>query len=115
MGNFEGEKGPTQDMPGHVRRPIFSKWLSRGQNRYGANADWGVLAGVYIGATWRLRMSRPCAAAMRPYVELLQPFIFWVYCSLYRAPKGNLSSNWSRFLHAGRPSVARPCSSVRAM
>jgi len=25
--------------------------------------DW-----VYIGATWRIRLNRPCAAAMRPYV-----------------------------------------------
>jgi len=26
---------------------------------------------VHIGATWRIRLSRPCAAAMRPYVKLL--------------------------------------------
>jgi len=26
--------------------------------------------GVHIGATWRIRLKRPCAAAMRPYVEL---------------------------------------------
>ena len=40
-GNFEGEKGPAQDMPGHVRRSIYSKRLSRGQHRYGADADSG--------------------------------------------------------------------------
>jgi len=34
--------------------------LSNVQNRYGANAD-----GVHIGATWRIRLYRPCAAAMR--------------------------------------------------
>ena len=27
--------------------------------------------GVHISATWRLRLNRPCAAAMRPYVKLL--------------------------------------------
>jgi len=26
---------------------------------------------VYIGVIWRIRLSRPCAAAMRPYVKLL--------------------------------------------
>jgi len=30
-----------------------------------------VLDGVHIGATWRIRLNRPCAAAMRPYVKLL--------------------------------------------
>ena len=50
MGNFDGEKGPTQDMQGHVRRSIYSKPLSRGQNRYGADADWGVLD---RGTLWR--------------------------------------------------------------
>ena len=27
--------------------------------------------GVHIGATWRIRLNRPCAAATLPYVELL--------------------------------------------
>jgi len=27
--------------------------------------------GVHIGATWQIRLNRPCAAAMRPYVKLL--------------------------------------------
>jgi len=26
---------------------------------------------VNIGATWRIRLNRPCAAAMRPFVKLL--------------------------------------------
>ena len=29
------------------------------------------LQAVHIGATWRIRLTRPCAAAMRPYVILL--------------------------------------------
>jgi len=30
---------------------------------------------MYIGATWRIRLSRSCAAAMRPYVKLLWPLV----------------------------------------
>jgi len=26
---------------------------------------------VHIGATWQIRLDRPCAAAMQPYVKLL--------------------------------------------
>jgi len=32
-----------------------------------------VLDGVHIGASWRIRLNRPCAAAMWPYVKLLRP------------------------------------------
>jgi len=42
-----------------------SKRLNRGQNWYGADADSGVLDGLHIGATWRIRLNRPSAAAMR--------------------------------------------------
>ena len=31
----------------------------------------GVLDGVHSGATWRIRLNRLCAAAMRPDVKLL--------------------------------------------
>jgi len=31
--------------------------------------------GVYIGATWRIRLNRSCAAAMRPYAKLLWPLV----------------------------------------
>jgi len=68
QGAILGSKGTG---PGHVRQSIYSKPLSRGQHRYGADADWGVLDGVYIGATWRIRFNRPCAVAMWPYVKLL--------------------------------------------
>ena len=30
---------------------------------------------MHIGATWRIQLNRPCAAAMRPYVKLLWPFV----------------------------------------
>jgi len=28
-----------------------------------------VLDGVHTGATWRIRLNRPCAAAMRPFCQ----------------------------------------------
>jgi len=40
-GSFGGENLPARDMPGHVWELICSKRLSRGQNQYGVDADWG--------------------------------------------------------------------------
>jgi len=37
----------------------------------GVDADWGVLDGVHIGATWRLQLNCQCVDAMWPYVLLL--------------------------------------------
>jgi len=34
-----------------------------------------VLDLVHIGVTWWIRLNRPCAAAMRPYVKLLWPLV----------------------------------------
>ena len=75
MGNFGGEKGLTQDMPGHARRSIYSKRLGRGQHRYAADADWGVLDwdctllpfGEY---DWTVRVRRRCG-----HVTLLWPLV----------------------------------------
>ena len=36
-----------------------------------ATTFWLSMYGSHIGATWRIRLNRPCAAAMRPYVKLL--------------------------------------------
>ena len=47
--------------------------LSRGQHRYGVDADWGVLDGVH-NAHWRnlANTTKPSyVAAMWPYVKLL--------------------------------------------
>jgi len=35
-----------------------------------ATMFWLSVYGVHIGATWRMRLNRPCVAAMRPYVDL---------------------------------------------
>jgi len=72
-GNFEGEKGPAQDMRRLVWQSVYSKKFSRRQHRYGSDADWGVLDGVHIGATWRIRLNRPCVTVMWSYVRLLRP------------------------------------------
>ena len=39
---------------------------------FGIGLGWaqGSIAGVRTGATWRIPLNRPCAAAMRPVVEL---------------------------------------------
>jgi len=36
-----------------------------------ATIFWLSVYGVHIGATWRIRLNRPCAAAMQPCVKLL--------------------------------------------
>jgi len=36
-----------------------------------ANIFWLSIFAVHIGATGRIRLNRPCAAAMRPYVKVL--------------------------------------------
>jgi len=42
----------------------FGIWTRVGPRKH-------VLGGVHIGATWRIPLNRPCAAAMRPVVKLL--------------------------------------------
>jgi len=51
-------------MPEHVH--------DRYTHIYSANGDGD---GVHIGASWRIRLNRPCAAAMRPFVKLLRPLV----------------------------------------
>jgi len=45
------------------------------KGRCRGNHFWFSIYGVHIGATWRIRLNCPCAAAMRPYVELLGPLV----------------------------------------
>ena len=42
--------------------PIILKETQYETDWYGADAYWGVLDRVYIGATWRTRLNRPSAA-----------------------------------------------------
>jgi len=43
---------------------LFGLWTQVGPRKH-------VLDGVHIGATWRIRLNRPCATAMWPFVKLL--------------------------------------------
>jgi len=36
-----------------------------------ATIFWLCMYGVHFGTTWRIRLNRPCAAAMRPYAKFL--------------------------------------------
>jgi len=36
-----------------------------------ATIFWLSIYGLHIGIIWRIRLSRPCVAVMRPYVKLL--------------------------------------------
>jgi len=40
-----------------------------------ANIFWLSVFAVHIGTTQRIRLNRPCAAAMRPYVKLLSRLV----------------------------------------
>jgi len=35
------------------------------------NRFWLSVYAMHTGATWRIRLNHPCAAAMRPYVKIL--------------------------------------------
>ena len=47
---------------------------------------WG-----HIGATWRIRLNRPYAAAMRPYVKLLWPLVCKLVLALDSWNRGAMS------------------------
>jgi len=51
-----------------------------------ATIFWLSVYGVHIGAICRIRLNRPCAAAMRPYVKLFWPLVIFSgrlkYCKL---------------------------------
>ena len=53
MGNFEG--GPRTCL-----KVGILKASRQGQRRYNSDADLGILDGVHIGASWRIRLNRPC-------------------------------------------------------
>jgi len=41
-----------------------------------ATTFWLSIYRVHIGTTWRIRLNRPCASAMRSYVNLLWPLVY---------------------------------------
>jgi len=46
-----------------------------------------MLDGVQVGATWRMRLNHPCAAAMRPFCQIT---LTTCYLSIYNLPKISL-------------------------
>jgi len=64
-GQFWGERGMAQDMPGYVGAvlmPIGGVVCTR----FDGGAHW---------RPWRIRLNRPCTAAMRHCVKLLWPLV----------------------------------------
>jgi len=67
---------------------VMQKRLNRSRCRLGCRVEWAqgtiVLDGAHVGATWQIRLNRPCAAAMRPYVKLFGPHVIpWCYAVLF--------------------------------
>jgi len=70
---YEGtilRRGSGRPIPGYVRRR-YAQSDSVGAEPVRCEYQLGVPDGVRIATTWRIRLNRSCAAAMRPYVKLL--------------------------------------------
>ena len=84
-GNFEWERAPCCKVQGRsavrcakTAEPIempFGFWTWMGPRKH-------VLHRVHIGVTRRIRLNRPCAAAMRPYAKLLWPLVMAALCNM---------------------------------
>ena len=46
-----------------IEMPLFGLWARVGPRKH-------VLHGVHTGAIWRIRLNRPCAAAMRHFCQI---------------------------------------------
>jgi len=64
----------VHNLKNHTRglsnRPTKCRYLAT-KRRCRGNYFCLSIYGVYVGATWRIRLNRPCAAEMRPYIKLL--------------------------------------------
>jgi len=78
-GHLLGE-GHARACPMTLCRELCKKWLNRSICRLGCGLGWPNEAQAQshspggasvIGASWRIRLNRPSAAAMRSYVKLL--------------------------------------------
>jgi len=58
-------------MPGHVRGHYPQSNTAGGSTGTVRMPTVGYYMGVHIGTTWRIRLNRPCVAAMRHCVKLL--------------------------------------------
>ena len=71
-----------KDVPGHAQRYCVlscAKMADPIEVPFGfrrrVNPRIRVLRGVHSSTTWRIRLNRPRAAAMQPYVKLLSPLV----------------------------------------
>jgi len=70
--NYSGYGGGLSGRPTECR---YCQYPASKGDCHG-NHFWLFIYGVHIGTTWRMRLNRPCAAAIRPYVNLLWPLVF---------------------------------------
>jgi len=83
MGNFE-EEGATRCKVSKLSAVNCAKTAEPIEMPFGVSTRVGrrkqVVDGVCIGATWRIRLNHPCAAAMGPYLwspyVIGRPYIF---------------------------------------
>jgi len=64
---LRAKKGPAKDMHGGR----YTRWHTQSNSAGNSTGTVGILIedilyGVHTGDTWRIRLNRPCAAAMRP-------------------------------------------------
>jgi len=67
---FDGKSAPAQGAPGRPAVDML-KATQQGAKPVRCRCWLGVLDGMPIGTTWRMRLCRPCVAVVRPYVKLL--------------------------------------------
>jgi len=90
---------------------LKKKWWRTRQSSPSPRTVWvgpgnHVLERVHIGVTRRIRLNRPCAAGMRPYVRLVWPFVKF----------HEFSPRWSPALSVNLPlSTWHLCTDMRAL
>ena len=92
---------------------VFSRWRQCALRQ-------SALMWVHIGATWRMRVNRSSAAAMRPYVKLLWPLVLHSWCKENTGSQdARLFKHWknwrgqvgaTHYLTVLHPLYCRPCS-----
>jgi len=74
-GQLSGRNGAG---PGHAQRSIYSKRLSKGRTSMAWMPIGRYYMDVHVDATWRIRLNRPCAVAVRPRVKLLRLLVSFI-------------------------------------
>jgi len=64
----------------------FGLWTRVGPSKH-------VLGGVHTGATWRIPLNCPCAAAMQPFCEIT--LTTCCYCDIIKIVMSGINFDWS--------------------